>query len=161
MIVAAVILAGSNALMVAAALFLVHRYVSKRVNQARAAAVAELSKLIAGEPCQLGSIANALGAQIGAVAGRSAKASLMADLAHVKRDGALDAADAAAGAIATQQPALGGILAGMGSRSRKGLLSNPIAQLALQGLLGNLGAPAAGNHQHSGSGDYTGRKHRE
>lgn len=115
------------------------REVEERLN-------AELSKLVAGEPCQSGAVLNAIGQTVGREAGRSAKAALMADLSHAQRavnDGAVEAqVDAISGA----QPALGGLLAGMSSKTKKGLLNNPLVGLAVQALTsGRQGANAPDN----------------
>ena len=93
MIFAGIIVAISNALTALMVLFLVRAWVRREKRRLLESARAELSKLIAGEPCEVGSIANAFGRHIGSEAGRSAKASLLADLSHMKRDAALDATD--------------------------------------------------------------------
>lgn len=143
-------------LLLVLARILVRRYVNRLVDQA----TGEIQKLTTGEPCQSATILNAIGRTIGESAGRSAKASLMADLSHVKRDANLDAADQATMAVGQASPGLGALLGSLGARSRKNLMQNPIAQLALRGLLGG----PSGDHQGSGDGPGSapagpGRKH--
>lgn len=117
---------------------------------------AELAKLVAGEPCQSAAVLNAIGEHIGSVAGRTAKASLMADLSHVNRNANLDASDAQAAEIGSRHPALAAALGSLGPRSKKGLLNNPILQLAFSALTG--GGPGGGDtgNNHGGT-DVKGR----
>lgn len=127
---------------VGGALILTKRYVEQRYLAGVEAATSELEKLAKGEPCQTAAILNAVGQLVGAEAGRSAKASLMADLAHGKRN--LNAAEAEAQADALTEgapPGIGALLAGMSGGRKSKLLSNPLVQLALAGL----GRAGAGN----------------
>jgi len=127
---------------VGGALILTKRYVEQRYLAGVEAATSELEKLAKGEPCQTAAILNAIGQLVGAEAGRSAKASLMADLAHGKRN--LNAAEAEAQAEALTEgapPGIGALLSGMSGGRKNKLLSNPLVQLALAGL----GRSGAGN----------------
>ena len=132
--VAVIVLILGNTLALAGALIITKRYAEGRFRSAVDLATTELEKLAKGEPCQSAAILNAIGQLIGSEAGRSAKASLMADLAHGKRN--LNAAeDEAAGAALTEgSPALGALLSGMSGGRKNKLLSNPLVQLAMAGL---------------------------
>lgn len=139
---------------------LLRLWLQRKLERLTTSAQEELFKLIEGKECVSGSILNAVGRTIGTEAGRSAKASLMANLSNMSRDANLDAADAQAQALGGQSPALGAILGKLGPRSRKNALTNPIAQLAINGLLGALNKPGAAQ-PGNGSSEYTGRRHKD
>lgn len=98
---------------------------------------AELARLVAGEPCQSASILNAAGNMIGTAAGRSAKMALMADLSHASREATHAATEGALEQISQANPTVGSLLGGLGKNKAKGLLANPVIQLAIQGFLAN------------------------
>lgn len=107
----------------------------KRFFRASAAIQAELIKLVEGKPCQSAAVLNALSRAFGSEAGRAAKASLMADLAHISREQNTAEADDKAAILGQQLPMLAPILhAGRGGRNK--LFSNPLVQLALNALSG-------------------------
>jgi hypothetical protein len=134
-------------LAVGSALILTRIYFERRFQAGIDAATAELEKLAKGEPCQSASILNAIGQLVGSEAGRSAKASLMADLSHAKRQVNSAGVDAEAEAIGEGAPGLGSLLAGMSGGRKKSILNNPLVQLALAGL-----GRGSGNGSGSGSG---------
>lgn len=114
---------------------------------------AELAALVAGEPCQSASVLNSIGRIVGGEAGRSAKASLMADLSHARRAANADAENAAVSAIGEQHPGVGAVLANLGPKARRGAASNPLVQMALQYALGGgFGqGNGGGNDNHAGA----------
>jgi len=135
LLIAAFLMFLSPFLAVGLALFLTRRYVEGRVQAVLDVATSELEALSKGEACQSGAVLNAIGQLVGSEAGRSAKAALMADLAHGKRN--LNAAEAEAQADALTEgapPGIGALLAGMSGRRKSKLLGNPLVQLALAGL---------------------------
>lgn len=137
------------------AVLLARRWIRQQVNELQTAAGAELAKLLAGESCQSATILNAIGNNIGAAAGRSAKASLLADLSHAKRQENSIANEQQLSLIDQEAPGAGSMMAGMGPNRVNKLLKNPLLQLAIQGFLaGRTGsggngseAPNSGNAQ--------------
>ena len=118
----------------------------------------ELSLLVKHEPCQSGAVLNAIGDVVGSAAGRSAKAALMADLAHASRAANTAAVEGAIADVSQESPAIGGLLASLGKNKAKGLFSNPLVQLALQGIMSGKG----GNGSSQSPGPYLPpRRHRE
>ncbi len=136
----------------------VRRWIRDQVQISRDLVNAELLKLVNGEPCQTAAILNAAGRVIGSEAGRSAKASLMADLSHIKQATTSAASDQQLALIEDGAPGVGGVLAGMGPRTRGKLMSNPLIQLAIQAFMsgklgGPGGSPAAGSPAAGSSGN--------
>jgi len=143
---AVLLIVGNTLLLLATAL-----YLQRKLKEKQASAVVELEKLLAGEPCQSATLINAIGSQIGAQAGRSAKASLMADLSHAKQGASAIGAEVIEGAIGDQSPNLAGAIAGLGKRGKKGILNNPLVQMAIQGFLSGQGSGAGGSPGSSSS----------
>jgi len=112
-------------------------YAKRAQVRLEARVMAELARLVAGEPCQSAAILNAAGRMIGAEAGRSAKMALMADLSHASREATHAATEGALEQISQANPTVGSLLGGMGKNKAKGLLANPVIQLAIQGFLAN------------------------
>lgn len=136
---------------------LIRLWVSRKQAEVEARITGELAKLVSGEPCQSAAVLLAVGKCVGQEAGRSAKMAILGELSGAQRGVNAIAQDAAIAGIGESQPALGAILAGMGKGKAKGLLANPLVQMALQGFLA--GKPG---DNHTGSGDaYQGRKHRD
>lgn len=130
------------------ALVVVKYYLERRVQDVLDVCMSELEHLSKGEACQSAAVLNAVGQLVGAEAGRSAKAALMADLSHGKRQLNAAQAEAQAEAIAEgSPPGIGSILAGMSGGRKSKLLSNPLVQLALAGL----GRSNEGNHSDGAS----------
>lgn len=146
---------GAQILSIFTGYHLITRYIDRKQAEIVRLGEAEINTLVKGEPCTSGRILLAIGQTVGREAGRSAKQALLGDAATAKRltNDAVD--DTLVGALTESQPALGNILAGMGKNQRKGLLGNPLVQLALQGLTGGAhgGAPAPnpGNNEPRGS----------
>jgi hypothetical protein len=157
---AVLIVSGAQIFSLFAGYHLITRYFERKQAEITLAAQSEIMALSKGEPSQTATILMAIGQTVGREAGKSAKHALLNDLANAKRatNDAID--DGIVGAVAARQPALGSMLAGMGRNQRKGLLGNPLIQLALQGLTG-AGAGAGGVPAPTNGGEYTGRKHRE
>lgn len=130
-------------------------YFERKQEQIEARINDELVKLVAGEPCQTAAVLNAAGRVIGSEAGRSAKASLMADLSHLKRAENTAAADQQLALLQDSSPGIGGILERMGPGKRSKMLSNPLVQMAMSALLGGTagagGTPGNGNNGGSTS----------
>jgi len=162
MFVASAVLIISNALMLGVAVIAFRRFVNAKQREISQVALEELAKLVKGEPCQSGSVLNAVGRAIGAQAGTSAKAALMADLSHAKREANSLAVGEQVDAIGAVQPALGNLLTAAGPRKAKGILGHPLAQLLMQ-LLTSGGFGSGGNPGNgaTSSSQYQGRKHRE
>lgn len=117
-------------------------------------AMTELEKLVKGEPCQSASVLLAIGRSVGSEAGRSAKASLMADLGHAARATNVAAEDAVVDEISQQKPMLGAVLGSMGRGKRSKLLNHPLAAMGMQLLMGGgLGAPGDNHNNNSGPGE--------
>lgn len=128
--------------------YLLKWYLSKRIQAAQERINAELLALVEQKPCQTAAVLNAVGLIVGREAGRSAKASFMADLAHTKRAANIAGEEAVVDAVGAQQPLLGAVLGGMGRNKRKGLFDNPL----VQGLLSQfIGAGQPGNHNDKGT----------
>lgn len=136
MLIAVVLLGLCQLLALVLVLLVVRRWLRSWLAELRDQANTELVKLVNGEPCQTAAVLNAAGRVIGSEAGRSAKASLMADLSHVKRAQNADAADQQLSLVEDHAPGIGGVLANMGPRSRGKLMANPLVQLAVQAFLG-------------------------
>lgn len=131
---------------------MVRRWIRRSVLTVQDQATAELLKLVNGEPCQLASVLNAAGRVIGSEAGRSVKASLMADLSHQAR--AQNQADADLQLSMLDQAAgsggLGGALLSLPINKRSKIMRHPLAQMAVQ-LLANSG----GGSGPANNGDHT------
>jgi hypothetical protein len=139
---------------------LIRLWTSHKQAEVEARITGELAKLVAGEPCQSASVLLAVGKCVGQEAGRSAKMSLLGELSGAQRGVNAIAQDAAIAGISEAQPALGAALAGMGKGKAKGLLANPLVQMALQGLMsGKAGAP--GNGATSSANYVPPRRHRD
>jgi hypothetical protein len=123
-------------------------YLQRRIEAAQERINAELQALIEQKPCQSASVLNVVGHIIGQEAGRTAKASFMADLAHGKRAANIAGEEAIVSAIGERQPMLGAVLGGMGRNKRKGLFDNPLVQGVLSQFLG--GTPKNGTHEDKG-----------
>lgn len=118
----------------------------------------ELAKLTTGKPCQSASVLLAIGQTIGAEAGRSAKASFMANLSQAARQENAQAQDQQLELISAANPAVGGLLGSLGGRRRGSLLRNPLVQLAISALTsGGSGAPAGGDNGHNPLGSVEDR----
>jgi len=130
------------------------RYVEHKLDAISAAAAAEIMALVKDEPCQAATVLLAIGKTVGREAGRSAKAAIFQEAGVAQRLGNAGGEDQVIDGIAAKQPGIGAVLAGMSRGQKKGLLGNPLIQLALQGLAGSGGgAPAAqpGNNEHRSS----------
>ena len=130
------------------------RYIEAKQAAIEARAIAEIMHLVKDEPCQSATVLLAIGKTMGREAGRSAKAAIFQEAAVAQRLGNAGGEDQVIEGIAGKQPGIGAVLAGMSRGQKKGLLGNPLIQLALQGLAGSgAGAPAAqaGNNEHRGS----------
>jgi len=138
--------------------WLIRLWASRKQAEMEARITGELSKLVAGEPCQSAAVLLAVGKCVGQEAGRSAKMAILGELSGAQRGVNAIAQDAAIAGIGESQPALGAILAGMGKGKAKGLLNNPFVQMALQGLTASKGASGNGNHEDS---TQVPRRHRE
>ena len=119
----------------------------------------ELGKLVAGEPCQSASVLLAVGKCVGQEAGRSAKMAILGELSSAQRNINGIARDAAIEDVSEAQPGIGAVLAAMGKNKAKGLLANPLVQLALQGFMSKNGNGNDAGGRDTGS-EYTGRRHR-
>ena len=112
----------------------------------------ELAALVKGEPCQSASVLLAIGQTVGREAGRSAKQAIFQEAGVAQRLANQVTDDQMVEGISAKQPAIGQVLAGLSRGQRKGLLGNPLVQLALQGLAGGGstgGAPVpSGNNEH-------------
>ena len=133
-------------------LFLGKWYLSRTLKHYEERLTAEAGKLVAGEPCQSASVLIEIGKVIGSEAGRSAKASLMADMSHVQRAANSAAVDGAIEGVSAANPAIGGVLQSMGRGKASKLLNNPLVQLAIQGFMSGKGGGGGGNHAASGGG---------
>lgn len=123
----------------------------------------ELGKLVAGEPCQSASVLLAVGKCVGQEAGRSAKMAILGELSSAQRNINGIARDAAIADVSEAQPGLGAVLAAMGKNKAKGLLANPLVQLALQGFMSKNGNDGKNGNDAGGrdtGSEYTGRRHR-
>jgi hypothetical protein len=112
---------------------------------------AELSKLVAGEPCQSATVINAIATNIGRTAGLSVKNAFASDLGKVKLAENATEREQQLSMITESNPGVGAVLAGMGKRGSGKMLSSPIVQLALSALLNRGGAPAGGSSDNHGS----------
>lgn len=154
-ILAAVLLGVCQVIGFAGFCFVLRWYLSKRISAAQARINAELTALVDSKPCQSASVLNAVGRIVGQEAGRTAKASFMADLSHAKRAANIAGEEAIVEAVGDKQPVLGAVLSGMGRNKRKGLFDNPLVQGLLSQFIGN--APPSGNHEdnHKGGSSFT------
>lgn len=125
-------------------------YAKRAQARLEARVMGELARLVAGEPCQSAAILNAAGHLIGQEAGRSAKMALMSDLSHASRDATHAATDGALAEISQANPTVGALLGGMGKNKAKGLLANPVIQLAIQGFLANANKQGGGGGSNGG-----------
>lgn len=116
------------------------RDIERRIN-------AELAKLVAGEACQSGAVFNAIGQLIGREAGRSAKASLMADLAHVRQHEKGAEAEQQLALLGEQNPTAADVVGAFGVKRAGKLFRNPLVQAAMAVLSGGGAGPgrATGN----------------
>jgi hypothetical protein len=141
---------GAFAVVVAGALLLSKLYIDRQIRKAEEILLQQLEKLTKGEPCEVATILGAVGTLIGRQAGTSAKAALLADLSHAKRDANIAGEEALVEQVGQMNPSIGGILAGMGRNQRKGLLKNPLVGLAIQGFLGGGFSPGGNHSKESG-----------
>jgi hypothetical protein len=135
------------------ALKLTEKRVKIAINQQKEVIYEEFSKLAQGQPCQSATILNSIGQLIGSQAGASARAGLMQSLGSAKRLVNTAETEATIEGINQVNPTIGGLLGGLGKNKAKGLLGNPLIQLAVQGLLNqkseasaNLGGTPTGNN---------------
>jgi hypothetical protein len=137
MLIAAIILLGLSNIAATLLLFaLQRRAVENFARDLQDRAATELAALVKGEPCQSASVLLAIGRSVGSEAGRSAKASLMADLGHAARATNAAAEDAVVDEISAQKPMLGAVLGSMGRGKRSKLLNHPLAAMGMQLLMG-------------------------
>ena len=125
--------------------YLLKGYLTRRIQRAQERINAELLALVEQKPCKSASVLNAVGHIIGQEAGRTAKASFMADLAHTKRAANIAGEEALVDAVGEKQPLLGAVLGGMGRNKRKGLFDNPLVQGLLSQFIGGGSQPS--NHE--------------
>jgi hypothetical protein len=124
------------------------------VNHQKQAIFAELDKLIKNEPCQSATLLNIIGHVVGSSAGKSLRASLMQSLGAASNTLNGIGYDEAVDKIGEGQPAIGGLLAGLGRQKGSKLLNNPLLQLAFSAIA-NKGDGSQANNQ------YQRRRHRE
>lgn len=149
-IIAALVLGGSQFVVMVAGALLARWYIERKARKLADRAAGELSALVEGKPTPAAAILNAIGANIGREAGRSAKASLMADLSHAKRAQNADAEADTTGQIAgALPPNVGSALLSMGTKSRRNLMSNPLLQLAFSGLFKSSQPANAGDNNQT------------
>lgn len=161
-IIVAILLVSCQLVAFVALACLIRLWASRKQAEVEARITEELSKLVAGEPCQSASVLLAVGKCVGQEAGRSAKMAILGELSGAQRGMNAIAQDTAIEGIGQSQPALGAILAGMGKNKAKGLLANPLVQLALQGFMSKNGNDGKNGSDAGGStgSEYTGRRHR-
>jgi len=127
------------------------RYIEDKQHAIEAGLSAEIMHLVNEEPCQAGTVLLAIGKTVGREAGRSAKAAIFQEAGVAARMANQSADSLAVDAIGLKNPGIAGILAGMPSKQRRGIMGNPLIQLAIQGLAGSgAAAPAQqpGNNDH-------------
>jgi len=108
-------------------------YINRKQAQISESFISEVEKLVKNQPCASASVLLAVGAVVGSQAGKSAKASLMADLAHAQQT--VTAADIQG--IDGAGTGIGPILKAMQGKGRGShLLNNPLIQLALSAIMG-------------------------
>lgn len=130
------------------------RWLNGRIARLELAVSEELAHLVSGDPCRSATVLNAIGEQIGSAAGRSAKASFLADLAHAKRQENSMVNEAQLSMLDQQAPGVGSALGTLGPNRLGKLMKNPLVQLAVQGLMSRAGsgnAAASGNGKDSDS----------
>lgn len=128
---------------------LVH-YFERKQQEIAARINDELVKLTTGKPCQSASVLLAIGQTVGTEAGRSAKASFMANLSQAARQENAQTQDQQLELISAANPAVGGLLGSLGGRRRGSLMKNPLVQLAISALTGgssSLSPAGPGNGQ--------------
>lgn len=154
-ILACLLLAVVQVLAFAGFCYVLKWYLARRIAAVQARINAELVALVEQKPCQSASVLNAVGHIIGQEAGRTAKASFMADLSHAKRAANMAGEEAIVDAVGEHQPMLGAVLSGMGRNKRKGLFDNPLVQGLLSQFIGN--APPSGTREdnHKGGSSFT------
>jgi len=156
-IIVAVLLVTCQLVTFVALACLIRLWASRKQAEVEARITDELARLVAGTPCQSASVLNAVGKCVGQEAGRSAKMAILGELSGAQRGVNAIAQDAAIEGIGQSQPALGAILAGMGKSKAKGLLNNPLVQMALAGMQSK-----QNGDKSTMSGDaYQGRRHRD
>jgi len=84
---------------------------------------------------------------------------ILGELSSAQRNINGIARDAAIEDVSEAQPGIGAVLAAMGKNKAKGLLANPLVQLALQGFMSKNGNGNDAGGRDTGS-EYTGRRHR-
>jgi len=147
--IAAVLLLGlAQTITVGAFLICGWLWAKRQSRKALEALNAELLALVEARPCQSAAVLLAAGKVIGSEAARTMKASIMADLSHIKREANIEGENAITDAVSQQQPLLGGVLAGMGRNKRKSLLGNPL----IQGLVTHYLTGAGNGSSQPGSG---------
>lgn len=134
LILACILLGLFEVLLGLGGLLLTKVWVGRKEKQIHDALLEEARKLLSGEPCQTAMLLNTAGRVVGSEAGKSAKASLMADLSHVAKLGNSIEQETAIGALAESNPAIGGILSALPKGKGSKLLKNPLIQLALSGI---------------------------
>ena len=157
-IIVAILLVFCQIVTFAAFVYLIRLWASRKQAEVEARITGELAKLVAGEPCQSAAVLLAVGKCVGQEAGRSAKMAILGELSGAQRGVNAIAQDAAIAGIGESQPGLGAMLAGMGKTKAKGLLGNPLVQMALQGVLNKQNGD---NQVVSGANPYQGRRHRD
>jgi len=128
------------------ATFMLKRYLDRKQLDIETRISEELSLLVAGKPCKSGAVLNAIGDTVGREAGRSAKAALMADLAHAQRNVNSAKAEGQLSLVSEASPALGHVLSGMGPNRLGAMMKNPLVSLIVGAMSGR---GASGNHSGS------------
>ena len=128
-------------------------YFERKQADLAAAANAELSRLVKGEPCQSASVLLAMGKVMGSEAGRSVKAGMMADLSHASHNIKAAGDEQQLALISDVNPLVGQFLGGMGKRGASKMLGNPLIQLLMGAFMpkGNAPAQDSGNHEQQRS----------
>jgi len=131
----------------------IRRYFDQKQEWLELALSTEIMHLVNEEPCQSATVLLAIGKTVGREAGRSAKAAIFQEAGVAQRLMNAGSDDQIIEGISGKQPAIGNVLAGLSRGQKKGLLGNPLVQLALQGLTAGGGAPTPnpGNNEHRGS----------
>jgi hypothetical protein len=121
----------------------------------------ELQHLVKGEPCQSATLLNTLAFTLGREAGRSAKASIMADLAHISTSANLAQGEGQLALLTDGNPIAGQLLGKMGKRGAGKLMNNPFIQLLLQAFMSGGTRGNGDTHMAVDETAYAGRKHRD